>query len=80
MSFTVLFSLSDAGFFHSGYLGLTLGFSENFTCWSFRWFQMSTAESCSAKFYKGKKLITAEMKLHGWFYTNPVITASVGYI
>ena len=32
---------------------------------------MSTAESCSAKFYKGKKLITAEMKLHGWFYTKP---------
>ena len=21
----------------SGYLGLTLSFSENFTCWSFRW-------------------------------------------
>ena len=40
---------------------------------------MSTAESYSAKFYKGKK-ITAEMKLHGWFYTNPVVTASVGYI
>ena len=41
---------------------------------------MSTAESCSAKFYKGKKLITAEMKLHGWFYTKPVFTALVGYI
>ena len=41
---------------------------------------MSTAESCSAKFYMGKKLITAEMKLHGWFYTKSVFTASVGYI
>ena len=42
---------------------------------------MSTAESCSAKFHKGKKeLITAEMKLHGWFYTKPVFTALVGYI
>ena len=43
----------------SGYLGLTLSFSENVTCWSFvekRGFQMSTAESCSAKFYKGKKI------------------------
>ena len=33
---------------------------------------MSTAESCSAKFYKGKTLITAEMKLHGWFYTKSI--------
>ena len=39
---------------------------------------MSTAESCDAKFYKGKKLITAEMKSHGWFYTKPVFTALVG--
>ena len=42
---------------------------------------MSTVESSSAKFFQGKKkLITAEMKLHGWFYTNPVFTASVEYI
>ena len=41
---------------------------------------MPVAESCSAKFYEGKKLITTEMKLHGWFYTKPVFTALVGYI
>ena len=41
---------------------------------------MSIAESCSAMFYEGKKLITAEMKLHEWFYTKPVFTALVGYI
>ena len=41
---------------------------------------MSIGESCSAKFYEGKKLITAEMKLHGWFYTKQVFTALVGYI
>ena len=29
---------------------------------------------------KEKKLITAEMKLHEWFYTKPVFTALVGYI
>ena len=40
---------------------------------------MSTAESCSAKFYKEKKLITAEMKLHRWLYTKPVFGALVGY-
>ena len=41
---------------------------------------MSIAESCSAKFYEGKTLITAEMKLHGWFHTKPVFRALVGYI
>ena len=41
---------------------------------------MSTAESCSAKFYEGKKLIAAEMKSHGWFYKKPVFMALVGYI
>ena len=30
---------------------------------------MFTAESYSAKFYKEKKIITAEMKLHGWLRT-----------
>ena len=39
---------------------------------------MSTAESCSAKLNTGKRLITAEMRLHGWFYTNPLFTALVG--
>ena len=41
---------------------------------------MSTAESCSAKLNTGKKLITAEMRLHGWFYTTPVFTALISWI
>ena len=41
---------------------------------------MSAAENCSANFSKGKKLITAEIKLYGWFYTKPVFTALAGYI
>ena len=41
---------------------------------------MSTAESCSAKLNTGKKLVTAEMRLHGWFYTKPIFTVSVGSI
>ena len=31
-------------------------------------------------FLKEKKLITAEVKLHGWFYTKPVFTVLVEYI
>ena len=41
---------------------------------------MSTAEICSAKLNTGKEIITAEIGLHGWFYTKPAFMALVGSI